>query len=107
MLKPGGKILVLSFHSIEDKIVKYFFSNFSKDKSKPSRYLPEENTNNSFLFEKYNKKVIKPSKIELEKNNASRSAKLRFAIRSKNKFVFPTSVIQKFNKYLNIEAINV
>ncbi len=107
MLKPGGKILVLSFHSIEDKIVKYFFSNFSKDKSKPSRYLPEENTNSSFLFEKYNKKVIKPSKIELEKNNASRSAKLRFAIRSKNKFVFPTSVIQKFNKYLNIEAINV
>ena len=43
LLKPGGKILIVSFHSIEDKIVKYFFSNFSKNKSKPSRYLPEEN----------------------------------------------------------------
>ena len=28
VLKPGGKILIVSFHSIEDKIVKYFFSNF-------------------------------------------------------------------------------
>ena len=29
VLKPGGKILVISFHSIEDKIIKYFFNNFS------------------------------------------------------------------------------
>ena len=42
ILKPGGKILVVSFHSIEDKIVKYFFSNFSSNKSNPSRYLPEK-----------------------------------------------------------------
>ena len=42
ILKPGGKILIVSFHSIEDKIVKYFFSNFSSNRSNPSRYFPEK-----------------------------------------------------------------
>ena len=54
MLKPGGKILIISFHSIEDKIVKYFFSTFSKNQPGPSRYLPETK-NNKLFFEKYNK----------------------------------------------------
>jgi len=104
ILKPGGKILVVSFHSIEDKIVKFFFSNYSKNKSKPSRYFPEEKSNDSFLFEKYDKKVIKPSKKEILENNPSRSAKLRYAIRSKNKFTIPTEMFQKFKKYLDIGA---
>ena len=107
LLRPGGKILVVSFHSIEDKIVKYFFSNFSENRSKPSRYIPEENDDYLNLFEKYDKRVIKPSKSEVNKNKPSRSAKLRFAIRSKNKFVFPKDIFQKFNKYLEIEAFNV
>ena len=103
VLKPGGKILIVSFHSIEDKIVKYFFSNFSKNRSKPSRYLPD-NTDNLILFEEYNKKIIRPSEHEIEMNNPSRSAKLRFAIRSKNKFIYPINFIKKFSKYLNIES---
>ena len=40
VLKPGGKILIVSFHSIEDKIVKYFFKNLSQYRS-ISRYEPE------------------------------------------------------------------
>ena len=107
LLKPGGKILIVSFHSIEDKIVKYFFSNFSKDKSRPSRYLPDDNANDLALFEKYSNKVIKPSEIEIKRNNPSRSAKLRFAIRSKNKFFYPAKFLEKFKNYLKIEAINV
>ncbi len=107
LLKPGGKILVVSFHSIEDKIVKYFFSNYSKNKSKPSRYLPYDENLNLALFEKYINKTIKPSKEELNKNNPSRSAKLRFATRSKDKFIYPTNFIKKFSKYLEIEASNV
>ena len=106
-LKPGGKILTISFHSIEDKIIKFFFSNFSENKSKPSRYLPDDTNDNLFLFEKYSNKIIKPSVKEVMKNNPSRSAKLRFAIRSKHQFIYPNSLIKKFSKYLDIEAFNV
>ena len=97
----------MSFHSIEDKIVKYFFNNFSKNKSKPSRYFPEEVNDNSILFENYNNKALKPSQKEININNPSRSAKLRFAIRNKKEFFYPKSFIQKFKKYLDIEAIYV
>ena len=107
LLKPGGKILVVSFHSIEDKIVKYFFSNYSQNRSKPSRYFPENNFNTNILFEKYNKKILKPSEKELIENISSRSAKLRYAIRSKNKFIYPEDLFHKFSNYLNLEAINV
>ena len=106
-LKPGGKIVIVTFHSIEDKIVKFFFKNFSKNKSNPSRYLPEENSDSLALFENYINKIIKPSKEEIRNNNPSRSAKLRFAVRSKNNFFYPKIFFQKFNKYLRIEAYNV
>ena len=106
-LRPGGRLIVISFHSIEDKIIKYYFSNFSKNRSNPSRYLPEDGENKFFLFENYNKKVFKPSRNEIIKNKPSRSAKLRFAIRSKKGFSYPSNLFQKFEKYLNIEAKNV
>ena len=106
-LKPGGKLLVISFHSIEDKIVKYFFSNFSKNKSRPSRYFPENKFINTALFEEYKNKIFRPSKEEIIQNSRSRSAKLRFAIRSKNKFKYPDDFIKKFKNYLDLEAINV
>ena len=41
LLKEGGKIIVITFHSIEDKIVKFFFTNFSENKSRGSRYYPD------------------------------------------------------------------
>ena len=106
-LKPGGKILVISFHSLEDRIVKYFFTNFSKNQSRPSRYLPENKVTKLILFEEYKNKVLRPSKKEIRRNSRSRSAKLRFAVRSNNKFEYPKDLIKKFKKYLDLEAINV
>ena len=106
-LKPGGKILVISFHSLEDRIVKYFFTNFSKNQSRPSRYLPENKVTKLILFEEYKNKVLRPSKKEIRQNSRSRSAKLRFAVRSNNKFEYPKDLIKKFKKYLDLEAINV
>ena len=104
ILKPGGKILIVSFHSIEDKIVKYFFSNYSSNKSKPSRYFPESNNLNTFLFDEYKNKIFKPSEKEISKNPPSRSAKLRFAIRSSNEFTYPHDLIKNFKKYLDLEG---
>ena len=106
-LKPGGKILVVSFHSIEDRIIKYFFTKFSKNKSRPSRYLPEDKTYETALFNEYRNKVLRPTNKEISRNNRSRSAKLRFATRSKDEFEYPNDLIKKFKKYLDLEAIHV
>ena len=65
VLKKDGIIAVVTFHSLEDKIVKYFFKSLSENKS-ISRYIPkgEEKIN---LFKSINKKAISPSENELKK----------------------------------------
>ena len=105
-LKVGGKVIVVTFHSIEDKIVKFFFKNFSSNKSKTSRYIPENN-NKNILFQSYKNKIIKPDSQEINKNNPSRSAKLRCAVRSEHNFIYPIDLENKFNNYLELEKIDV
>jgi len=104
ILKPGGKIVVVTFHSLEDKIVKFFFKNFSEKKS-ISRYIPktEENEN---VFRLLNRKPILPSSKELKENPPSRSAKLRFAIKEKNFINFEKEFLEKFNYLLEIEDLS-
>ncbi len=102
ILKKGGKIIVITFHSIEDKIVKFFFTNFSSNKSKTSRYYPENN-NKETLFEIYKNKIIKPDDQEIAENNSSRSAKLRYAVRSKDNFIYPKDLENFFFQYLRLE----
>ena len=105
LIKFGGKIIVVSFHSIEDKIIKYYFTNYSSNKSNPSRYLPTENNKKNSFFEKYKNNFLTPSPEELVKNPASRSAKLREAIRTKQEFIYPSEFKEKFKKYIEIENI--
>ena len=106
ILKKGGKIIVVTFHSIEDKIVKFFFTNFSENKSRVSRYYPDEDQE-KILFENYRNKVIRPSSSEVDINNPSRSAKLRFVTRSKDNFFYPTDFKNKFFHYLELENRHV
>ena len=105
-VKPGGKIIIISFHSIEDKIVKYYFNNFSSDRSRSSRYFPEDKNNTIVLFKNKNNFLI-PSAKEIRINPPSRSAKLRFAVRNDNNFIEQIDLKNKFRKYLNLEEIHV
>ena len=50
-------------------------------------------------FCKYKNKILKPTAEEIKANPPSRSAKLRYAIRSKNNFFYPSDLINKFQKY--------
>ena len=59
-----------------------------------------------YLFEKYKNKIFTPSKEEIEKNPPSRSAKLRFAIRSNDKFYQSSDLSVKFKKFLEFEKKN-
>ena len=102
ILKPGGKLVVISFHSIEDKIVKFYFKNYSKNHSRSNKYLPE-NVKNLPLFENYKNQIIKATSNEIKKNPRSRSAKLRVAIRSTEEFSDPKELRKKFKYFTDLE----
>ena len=104
ILDVNGILLVVSFHSLEDKIIKYFFKSLSEDK-KISRYFPEEKNQNK-LFELRSKKPIYPRSQEININRPSRSAKLRYAIKKKNIINFERDFIKKFSKLLEIEKLS-
>ncbi len=82
MLKVGGRIAIITFHSLEDRIVKNVFKEYTEVDNKvkgmpniPTCYLPN--------FKLVNKKPIEPSEGEVKSNNRSRSAKLRIIERIK------------------------
>ena len=79
ILKKKGILAVISFHSLEDRIVKNFFNKHSGKIYNKSRYLPQAEPNNTIRksLKIITKKVIKPMKEEIELNYYSRSAKLR------------------------------
>ena len=101
VVKKDGIIAVVTFHSLEDKIVKYFFKNMSESKS-ISRYMPkgEEEVN---LFKLINRKAITPTEKEILENPPSRSAKLRYIIKKEDVYDFETDILQKFNYLIEIE----
>ncbi|MDD3284477.1 MAG: 16S rRNA (cytosine(1402)-N(4))-methyltransferase RsmH [Patescibacteria group bacterium] len=76
LLESGGRLVVISYHSLEDKIIKEFFRQESRDCICPLE-VPECRCNHKASLKIINKKVIIPSEDEIKINPASRSAKLR------------------------------
>ena len=103
VLKKDGVIAVVTFHSLEDKIVKYFFKSLSQNKS-ISRYTPSVDQPDT-LLKLSQKKPIIASKKELAENLPSRSAKLRFAIKKEDFYDFKTDIFDKFQSLIEIENI--
>ena len=103
VLKPGGKLILISFHSLEDRIIKFYFKNYSINKSKQNKYLPMQKDKGLHLFNFYKNKILKPSENEIKLNPRSRSAKLRVAIRSENQFEEPSELRKRFKMITDME----
>jgi len=105
-LSIDGKIVVITFHSLEDKIVKKIFDIFSNKRKGTSRYLPENNENDNFnILEIKNRKPIIASEKEIKNNNRARSAKLRCATKIKDhSFEFKRSYLN-LEKYFQLEEV--
>ena len=104
ILEKDGVLAVVTFHSIEDKIVKYFFKSLSENKS-VSRYFPKIDQPEP-LLKLIEKKPKTPTKKELEENVPSRSAKLRYAIKKSDFYNFKTDIFEKFNNLIEIENLD-
>ena len=83
LLKPGGRLAVVAFHSLEDRIVKTFLRGRSGQVSRPSRHVPETpGLPREPTFEIVTRRPIVPDETEIRRNPRSRSARLRVAERT-------------------------
>ena len=101
VLKKDGVLAVVTFNSLEDKIVKYFLKSLSENKS-ISRYVPvTQQAETLFILDQ--KKAIMPTDKEVNENLPSRSAKLRYGIKKSNFYDFETDILDQFKNLIEIE----
>lgn len=81
LLRPGGRLAVVSFHSLEDRIVKQFLRDASGALANTSRHLPAAAPASAPTFD-HVAKALRPSEAELSRNPRARSATLRAASRT-------------------------
>lgn len=83
LLRPGGRLVVVSFHSLEDRLVKRFLVARTGSAPAPSRHVPlagAAGPRPSFTYGR--RGAVKPSQAEVEVNPRARSARLRWAVRT-------------------------
>lgn len=82
ILKPGGRLAVVTFHSLEDRIVKNYLAERAGRTPGGSRHLPQAPTGAPASFQLIANKAIAPGEAELAVNPRARSSKLRAAVRT-------------------------
>jgi 16S rRNA (cytosine1402-N4)-methyltransferase len=81
LLKPGGRLAAVTFHSLEDRIVKAFLAKRSGQRAAPSRHLPDVEHTPPPTFALVQRNGVPPAEAELAANPRARSARLRAAIK--------------------------
>ena len=81
ILAPGGRLIAVTFHSLEDRIVKSFLAERSGGKGRPSRHQPDQLETRGASFRVVKRKAVEPDAAEIAANPRARSARLRSAIR--------------------------
>ena len=82
MLRTGGRLVVVTFHSLEDRLVKQFMRTRSGAVGGGSRYMPEVSKGPAPSFELTRRKAVEPSEAETAENPRARSARLRVVTRT-------------------------
>lgn len=81
LLREGGRLAVVTFHSLEDRMVKRFLRDASNSGAAPSRHLPDLRSSGQAAFEKP-MRAVRATESEIARNPRSRSAVLRAAVRT-------------------------
>lgn len=82
LLRPDGRLVVVSFHSLEDRRIKNFLRIRGGQAPRGSRHMPEANSGPAPTFQLIHRRGVTPSKAEIAANPRARSARLRAAIRT-------------------------
>ncbi len=82
MLAEGGRLAVVSFHSLEDRRVKRFLAARSAQAARPSRHVPVPPEARAATFRLLTRRAVRPSAAEVRTNPRARSARLRAAERT-------------------------
>jgi 16S rRNA (cytosine1402-N4)-methyltransferase len=82
ILAEGGKLLVVTFHSLEDRIAKSFFAERAGKTARPSRHMPSAGPAREPSFAPLSRKPVEPDETEIAANPRARSARLRGAVRT-------------------------
>ena len=84
LLAAGGRLVVISFHSLEDRKVKRFLQTRSAQGAGVSRHAPAPGRRRAPSFDLLQRRALKPHRTEIERNPRARSARLRAAVRTKH-----------------------